>query len=330
MSVPALQALRAAYPEAHIGILARPWVAGLYAREPFCDQILLHEAARGWGAWREIAGLARVMKRQRFDMAVLLQNAFEAAAIAWLAGIPRRVGYARDGRGQLLTDAVTVPAKGEIPAHERFYYLEMLKRARIIGGYSAESPIRLSAAEAAREAGRIAIKEAGLPEVVVGVAPGAAFGGAKRWLPERFAESALTVARELDAGIALFGSAAERPACDEIESILDRSGVRVRNFSGETTLIEFVDLVAACRVLITNDSGPMHVASALGVPLVAVFGATNHLTTGPASEVARVVREPVDCSPCMKRECPIDHRCMTRVTAGRVAQEALDLVRISS
>ena len=101
----------------------------------------------------------------------------------------------------------------------------------------------------------------------------------------------------------------------------------MRNLAGETTLAEFIDLAAACRVLLTNDSGGMHIASALGVPTVAVFGSTDDATTGPTGPLARVVREPVECSPCLKRECPIDHRCMTRVDAARVAETALGLLK---
>jgi heptosyltransferase II len=159
---------------------------------------------------------------------------------------------------------------------------------------------------------------------IVGISPGAAYGTAKRWLPERFAEAATTVARELGASVAIFGSKDERAWCAAIAAAIP---VPVHNFAGETTLAEYIDLAAACRVYLTNDSGGMHVASALGVPTVAIFGATDDTTTGPTGPLARVVREPVECSPCLKRECPIDHRCMTRVSADRVAKVALDLVK---
>jgi heptosyltransferase-2 len=159
---------------------------------------------------------------------------------------------------------------------------------------------------------------------VIGVSPGAAYGSAKRWLPERFAETANRVARETGSAVAIFGSKDERGLCDIIASAIS---VPVRNFAGETTLGEFIELAAACRVYLTNDSGAMHIASALGVPTIAVFGATNHLTTGPTGALARVIREPVECSPCLKRECPIDHRCMTRVETARVADAALELLK---
>ena len=156
------------------------------------------------------------------------------------------------------------------------------------------------------------------------MSPGAAYGGAKRWLPERFAEAANRLARQWSAAVAVFGSSRERALCDEVCSAI---AAPARNFAGETALGEFIELAAACRVFLTNDSGAMHIASALGVPTVAIFGATSDAATGPTGPLARVVREPVECSPCLKRECPIDHRCMTRVQAVRVAETALQLVK---
>lgn len=327
MSLPALHALRAAYPAAHIAIQARPWVADLYAREPFCDQVIPHTAQRGWRDYAGKLQLAREIRRQGFDMAILLQNAFEAAAIALAAGIPRRVGYDRDGRGFMLTDAVQVPRDGDITKHERFYYLELLKRAKIIAGYDEDVVIRLTGADSAKAAGRAKLDQWRVAGPVVGVSPGAAYGGAKRWLPERFAESAVALAQELKGSVMLFGSGEERALAEQVEALIRATGTDVKNVAGETSLREFIDLAAASTVFLSNDSGPMHIASALGVPLVTVFGATNEVTTGPTGPLARVVREPVDCAPCLLRECPIDHRCMTRVTSERVVSTALELLK---
>lgn len=196
MGLPALQALRERYPAANITILARPSVAGLYAREAFCDELIPYEAPRGFHGLGEKRRLAGVLRKRKFDCALLLQNAFEAAALVNWAGIPCRVGYDRDARGWLLTHPIPLPKPGEIPKHQRFYYLELLKRARLIEGYSTEAPIRLHGARAAAIAGRERLREAALQGAVIGVGPGAAYGGAKRWLPERFAEAAVRVARE--------------------------------------------------------------------------------------------------------------------------------------
>ena len=321
MSLPALRALREQFPASEIAILARPWVADLYGREPFCDRVIPYTPKNTGEKW----SAARALAKENFDCAILLQNAFEAAAVAFLAGIPERIGYARDGRGFLLTSAIAVPRSGEIPRHERFYYLEMLRRAGIIAALPEHNAIRLDAAPQARAAGLEKFRALGLGANVVGISPGAAYGSAKRWLPDRFAQAAQNVSEQIGGAVAIFGSLSERSLCEEVARTI--RGVTVRNFAGQTTLAEYIDLAAACRVYLTNDSGGMHVASALGVPTVAVFGATDDTATGPTGELARVVREPVECSPCLKRECPIDHRCMTRVDANRVAQVALDLLK---
>lgn len=319
MSLPAIRALRACFPDAEIAVLARPWVAELYEHERSIDRVIRYEPRPGFrdyaGKWR----VARALQREKFDCAILLQNAFEAAAIVWLAGIPRRIGYDRDGRGLLLTDPVRVPKPGEIARHERFYYLELLCRAGVIPRLPESEEIRLDPPKA--DYGRRNI----MPPVV-GVSPGAAYGSAKRWLPEHFAAAAVDIARSMGGSVVIFGSPQERELCERVANLVGQDGVCSHNLAGETTLKEFIGLAAACRVFLTNDSGAMHIASASGAPTVAVFGATDDSTTGPTGSLARVIREPVECSPCLLRECPIDHRCMTRVTSERVAQVALELV----
>ncbi|MBV8841684.1 MAG: lipopolysaccharide heptosyltransferase II [Bryobacterales bacterium] len=320
MSLPALRALRRTFPGAKISILAKPWVAELYGREPFCDDLIPYTAADPPAKW----AAARALCSREFDCAILLQNAFEAAAVTFAARIPERIGYARDGRGFLLTRSVPVPRLGEIPPHERFYYLELLRRAGIIDSFREDDAIRLDGAAAAKQAGIERLRALGWQQPVIGLSPGAAYGSAKRWLPERFAEAANRVAAELGAAVVIFGSKDERELCARVASAI---AAPVKNFAGETPLGEFIELAAGCDVYLTNDSGAMHIASALGVPTVAIFGATNDATTGPTGCLARVVREPVECSPCLKRECPIDHRCMTRVTAEKVARVALELLK---
>ena len=318
MSLPAIRAIRQIFPHAHIAVVARPWVADLYARESSIDCVIPYSARRGLAARRAFAA---VLHRERFDAAILLQNAFDAALIAWLAGIPERIGYNRDARGLLLTRAIQVPEPGEIPRHERFYYLELLRRAGMMESFPDTGAIRLDGSEQARAAGLTHLARLGISGPAIGISPGAAYGNAKRWLPERFAAVARTLA---PSAVLLFGSAGERPLCETVAGFLG-GGTDIRNLAGETTLGEFTDLVAACRLFLTNDSGAMHVASALGVPTVAVFGATDDTTTGPTGPLARVVREHAECSPCLLRECPIDHRCMTAVTVEQTAAVALEL-----
>lgn len=327
MSLPALHSLRERFPEAHIAILARPWVADLYTREPFCDEVIPYEASKGWRGLRAKWRIARDLRRRGFDCALLLQNAFEAAALAWVARIPERIGYDRDGRGTLLTNAVRVPKPGEIPKHQRFYYLELLKRSGLIESYSPDVQVRLSGGSAAAEQGSRRFEERGLNGRVIGLSPGAAYGNAKRWLPERFVETVKRLTAELGASVAIFGSIQEAELGGQIAESLSKQGVLAVNLAGATSLREFIEMAAACELFLTNDSGSMHIASALGVPTVVVFGPTDEFATGPAGKRFAVIREPVECAPCHNRECPIDHRCMTRVDAERVAEAALQLLK---
>jgi len=323
MAVPALEQIRERFPEAHIAVLARPWVSGLYDKS-LIDEIIPYTVAKGWkdlrGKW-ELAGRLRAM---RFDAAILQQNAFEAAAIVWLARIPVRIGYSRDGRGLLLSDPIAVPKPGEIPNHQRFYYLEMLRRAGLIEQLPESAAIRLHGIPYLRNAGA---KK--LPGAWIGLSPGAAYGTAKRWLPERFAEAGIQVARELSASVAVFGSPDEKALCEGVAARVREAGLPAVSYAGETSLAEFVEMASVCLAFLTNDSGAMHVATALGVPTVSVFGATDHVATGPTGPLAKVIREQVECSPCLLRECPIDHRCMKAVAADRVAGEVLELVQIA-
>jgi heptosyltransferase-2 len=307
MSVPALTAIRDRFPRAHIAILAKPWVADLYRRESFADEVILYNSNSRWR-------MARDLRADGFDCAILLQNAFEAALIAWVARIPNRIGYNRDGRGILLTQAIAVPKRGEIPRHERFYYLELLRRAGVIDKLPESPAIHLTPLPYGH----------GSDTRTIGVSPGAAYGTAKQWLPERFAEAAGKLATARGASIALFGSKSERALCNQVAALL--IGHNVTNHAGQTTLAEFIGLASQCELFLTNDSGAMHIASALGIPTVAIFGATDDVATGPTGSHARVVRQAVECSPCLLRECPIDHRCMTRVSADRVVQEALTVL----
>ncbi len=320
MSLPALRAVRERFPDARIAVLAKPWVASLYDGERSIDQVIPLEGRPGPRDWSAKWKLVRRLRAERFDLAVVLPNSFESAALVRMAGSTRIIGYARDGRSPLLSDAIALPRKGEIPPHQRFYYLELLRRAGLIETLPDVPEIRLDGVPEARRRGEELFRTFGIRLPVIGVSPGAAYGAAKRWLPERFGEAAARLAAECGGSVAVFGSAAEKPLCDEVARLTGG-----RTFAGVTSLRAFIDMTAACRLFLTNDSGAMHVASAVGVPSVTVFGPTDESATGPLGPAARVVREPVDCAPCLLRECPIDHRCMNRVSSAHVvlAAEAL-------
>ena len=321
MSLPAMRAIRGRFPAADITVLAKPWVAALYEGEGSVDRVMTFGGASGARDWRSKRQLIGRLRDGGFDLAILFPNSFESAAIVRLAGIRRIVGYARDARGFLLTDAVGTPKAGELPRHERYYYLELLRRAGLIDTLPEVPEIRLDGTAERRIRGEKLFDSVGVKLPVVGVSPGAAYGSAKRWLPERFAEAAQRIAKDLGGSVAVFGSAAERVMAEEVARL---SGGR--NFAGDTALNDFIDMTAACSVFLTNDSGAMHIASALGIPSVTIFGPTDETATGPLGAMARIVREPVDCAPCLKRECPIDHRCMTRVTTESVVTAAAQLL----
>ena len=197
----------------------------------------------------------------------------------------------------------------------------------IIDSYPADVEIKLTSGASAGEQGRQMFAQRGIASPIVGVSPGAAFGSAKRWLPERFAESAVQLARELRATVAVFGTPEEAELGAQVARMIETQAIPTVNVAGQTSLREFIDMAAACRLFLTNDSGSMHIASALGVPTVVVFGPTDEHATGPAGHSYAILREPVECAPCHRRECPIDHRCMTRVSAEEVTGAALKLLR---
>lgn len=328
MCEPALASLRMLFPAADVTVLARPAIAELFRGHPGVDRILVYEH-RGRhaglvGKW----GLANQLRRAGFTLAILFQNAFEAAWLAFLAGIPRRYGYATDGRAFLLTEAIPVPARQDI-GHQVRYYYELL---RPLGAADQPGAPRLFLSEEEERDAARRLAEGGIAEeiAVIGVNPGSVYGGAKRWLPDRFAETADRLVRCHEASTG-------KPARAVIvggrgEEALGRAVAanmtcRPLVLSGQTTVRELMAVTKRCSLFLTNDTGPMHIAAAFEVPLVAVFGPTDWQATAPFGIGHAIVREPVECSPCLLRECPIDHRCMTRVTVDAVYEAAARSLR---
>jgi heptosyltransferase-2 len=326
MAIPALQAIRARWPQAEVSVLARPWVADLYNGQGYVDRLIPYErAGRHQGFWgRE--RLAAELRREKFDVAVLFQNAFDAAWLAWRAGIHQRIGYARDGRSLLLTRAVPVPGKGEIPAHESYYYLELLRRAGWLSVLPTVDRISLQIPPDARRAAELTLLKAGSRSgsARVALAPGAAYGSAKCWLPERYAALADHLIGEFGADVIIFGAPPEREMAERIVHAMSR---RALNLVGATHIGDLPALLASCGLFIGNDSGAMHVAGAVGLPVIGIFGPTDAEGTRPVTPQFTMVREPVSCSPCFLRQCPIDHRCMTGISVERVVDAAKDWLR---
>lgn len=340
MSVPALRELRRVLPGARLTLATRPWAVGVFDGTDFLDDLLVVEDSGAGGAWRQ----ARAWRERRFDLAVLFPNAFGPALVAALARVPARVGYATAGRSFLLTHPLPVPPwRGQ--RHEVFYYLNVVDElARRLGldGRSEARPrgqrhghtddrARVEAHEGPRaelhvsdERRRAALEllrghglSVGRP--VVALCPGSTNSRAKRWPAERFAALADLLAEEAGAQVLLVGSGEEAEVSAEVARAA-RS--RPLDLTGRTKLAESAALLSVCDLLVTNDTGPAHLADAVGCPVVVVFGPTDPVTTRPFSERAVVVRRPPDCAPCMLRDCPIDHRCMTAVSPRDVFAEA--------
>ncbi|PYV17821.1 MAG: lipopolysaccharide heptosyltransferase II [Acidobacteria bacterium] len=328
MSIPALEALRKRFPEAEIVMVVKPWVSELYWYHPAINRQIVYDADgkhRGRHGFRE---LLKNLRGERFDMAILFQNAFHAAWMAWRAEIPRRIGFARGGRSGLLTDAVLPPPRAAY-RHQAYDYIQLLFRAGLIAASdpvsSWEEPM-LKLTDAERTWAERQLKALGLGgrRYLIGIHPGASFGPAKRWLPERFAALADRLVGALGADVLIFGSADEKPLAEQIAEAMRHSPLVV---AGQTSLRQMMALFGQCCLAITNDSGPMHVAAGLGLPLVAIFGSTDERSTGPLSPRARVVKARVECSPCGLRVCPVDFRCMRGVTAEDAHRVALELLR---
>ncbi len=325
MSIPALREIRRIFGRARISLLVRPWVRDVYSAVDFVDETLEFDKSHAHRGFRGTLRLSRELRSRHFDLAILLQNAFEAAFLAWSAGISRRLGYARDGRSLLLTHAAAInPHVRRV--HQCYYYLGILSGAGLLPDRLWQEAdyipsIAIGVRESDRESARRMLRAAGISpgNLVIGINPGAYYGGAKRWMSERYAQVGDFLARRHDARVVIFGAANERLIADEVARAMASRPVVL---AGKTSLGELMGLIAECRLLVTNDSGPMHLAAALNVPQLALFGSTSEVATGPLNPHAQVIKHQVDCNPCFLRECPIDFRCMKGITVEAVTAAA--------
>jgi heptosyltransferase II len=321
MALPALRAVRKRYPDADIAIVARPYVADIYRDQEICNQLIPYDPKDLHAGFSGRERLATELRAQKFEVALLLQNAFDAAWLAWRAKIPERIGYARDGRSFLLTKAIPVPAHGEIPAHEKFYYLELLRRAGWLDSVPDETFISLRVPEEKRRITDEFLRKAGVRQSAMRIAigAGASYGSAKCWPPSRFAAVANRWQSQANADVILFGTAAEASVSTAIAAEMRRPPI---DLTGKTAIADLPALLSQCHLFIGNDSGAMHVAAAVGLPIVAVFGPTDPFGTAPVTPRCSIVQQKPYCSPCFLRRCPTDHRCMTAVTADIVEAAA--------
>lgn len=323
MTVPALRELRRLLPRARLTLATRPWAEGIFAGADFIDDFLA--TGNGTNGTAALLREAREWRARRFDLAVLLPNAFAPALVAALARVPVRVGYATQGRAPLLTHRVGVPEwRGH--KHEVFHYLHLVAELerRLYGSSSIETrapETSLSVNDARRREAESLLSENGARpgRPLVAVCPGSTNSRAKRWPAERFAAVADMLSERLGAEVVLVGAAEESDISREVARHMRARPVML---TGKTDLAQTAAVLKASDLLVTNDTGPAHVAAAVGCPVVVIFGPTNPVTTRPFSPSAEVVRRPPDCAPCMLRDCPIDHRCMTAITPEEVFEHA--------
>ncbi|MDT5271099.1 MAG: heptosyltransferase [Acidobacteriota bacterium] len=323
MTVPALRELRRVLPRARLTLATRPWAEGIFAGADFIDDLLVtgNTSNKPSAVFRE----AREWRAPRFDLAILFPNAFAPALVAALARIPVRVGYATQGRSALLTQRVGVPVwRGQ--RHEVFYYLHLIAELeRWLYGASTvetrEPDTGLRVTDARLREAQLLLVESGVRpgRPLVAMCPGSTNSRAKRWPAERFAAVADMFKERVGADVVLLGA---REEMDISEEVAQHMRVPPVVLTGKTDLAQTAAVLKASDLLVTNDTGPAHVAAAVGCPVVVIFGPTNPITTQPFSTSAEVVRHPPDCAPCMLRDCPIDHRCMTAVTAEEVFKRA--------
>ncbi len=302
MTIPAVRAMKHGRPDLRLTVLCKTKIADLWRIIPEVDEVLEIESSQS------VFSVAKMLRAKRFDAGVILPNSMRSVLEMWLAGVPRRVGYDRQGRRFFLDQIVRDPKHVGPPQHQSAHYLRL---AETIGGD---------------------VRSAGFPMLVrhkpyapirLGLCPGAEYGPAKRWLPERFVAVGQAVAARRHCEWQIFGTAAD---AELGESIATQIGNSAKNLAGKTSLAELIELLGQCSALLTNDTGTMHLAALMGVPTISVFGSTEPRLTGPMGTNHRVIRHQVECSPCFLRECPIDFRCMNAVQVDEVVEAVLKAI----
>ena len=325
MSLPALQVLRSAFAASTLSVLVRQELAGFFDGIGWVDEVIpytIRAGFRGWVDQREVIAAVRV---RRFDLAVIFPNSFKSALWAMLAGVPRRAGYATEGRGLLLTDR-TVPKPAAKEGHQRFYWLGIVSDALGISSASIDSmspPLGVSQHSVARVREWLASHRRNRDAPLIAISSVAAYGPAKEWPQAYYAELIDLLDKTAGAECVLLGTGLERFKCQQAASMSRRGAIVA---AGETDVAELKALLSLCNGFAGNDSGVMHLAASIGIPTVGIFGSTNPLRTGPIGPKATVIYHAVDCSPCLKRTCRFGHyQCLHGIAPAEVAAALTEL-----
>lgn len=318
MATPILADLKTKWPQARLTVTCQYNIEPLIKHDPHLNEILVFKRPSGWIPHLYHGEIIEALRLGKYDLGILLTNSFSSAWWFWQGRVKNRIGFGGNLRSLLLNYSVPLPKDIEVQ-HQVKTYKELLKPLGI--GISDTMPALYITSEEKKEAEELLVRCGVIKgeHKVVGINPGAAYGTAKCWLPDRFQEITKRLLENLDTYVIYFGDGASSSLVNEI---CNGFPDRVINLAGKTSLRELMALIQLCDVFLTNDSGPMHIAAALNIPLVALFGSTSDVKTGPYG-IGKVIHKHVECSPCYKRICPIDFRCMKRIEVDEVYREIL-------
>lgn len=321
MATPILEDLRNHYKDAEITVMCQSNVAPLLQEDPHIDEVFAYKRPSGWIHTLQHWDVIEPLRIGHYDLGILLTNSFSSAWWFWRGKVKNKIGFSTHFRSLLLNKAVSFPANSE-SQHLVLTYKALLEP---FGIPISNTPPRLYVTEEERKAAKELLQNCGILDkhVLVGINPGAAYGSAKCWLPERFKQVTLKLLENPLVRVVYFGDPVGAPLVNEICAGLSD---KVINLAGKTSIRELMALIQACSLFLTNDSGPMHISAAVGTPLVALFGSTSDVKTGPYN-LGKVIHKHVECSPCYKRVCPIDFRCMKRIEVDEVYRELQKLIK---
>lgn len=311
MQIPALRRLRSVFPKAKITLCTRKWAKGIFQDVDFIDDFLLIEEKEN------VFQQAKKWQKEKFDLAILFTNSFKTALVSKLGKAKKRFGYANEGRSFLLTNSIEKPAwKNE--KHEIYYYLNLVAEVEkeCYGKVSETEPhFDLDVSENRKDEARKILSKNGvdISKKIIAFCPGSTNSRAKRWQSESYAKLNNLLQNEFGANVILIGDKSE---LDVSLEVVEKSTYKPIVLTGKTSLAEAASVLSICDLLVSNDTGPAHISAAVGTKTIVIFGPTNPKTTFPIG--AEIIRKEVECSPCMLRDCPIDHRCMTLITAREV------------
>ncbi len=317
LSYPAVQQLKTLFPKSHLAILIPSYLVDLWKTFPYVDEIIPFQKRSGFASLWEDLNLSQSLKERNFDLAIILPRSFRSALHIYLARVPIRIGYQDEWRSLFLTHGVR-RTEEVLRVHRVYYYQNLVGSLAKLD--DLPSPQIFLREEDRIWAGRF-LKDLGIEEgkPLIGMNPGATYGLAKCWYSDRFGDLGKRLSEKWQARILLFGKEEERPIANEI---LYHVGARGIDLTGKTGLLQLAAVLERCRLLVTNDTGTMHVGAAVGTPIIALFGSTPPVITGPWGKIHEIIRKDVPCSPCWKRICPTDHRCMDLITVDEVEKVA--------